>query len=82
MQELNDNLLDSIAEPTPADQMDFLRQKINSHQGTVGGDFANALEGSAPQESDKLMIECIDYLERFQIISQTFPTLKLVSFAI
>ena len=51
VQEVNDNLLDSLTEPTPSvDQMDFLRQKINSHQGPVG-DFADALQGSAPQES-------------------------------
>ena len=60
MQEVNDNLLDSMTDPTPVDQMDFLRQKINSHQGPVG-DFADALEGSAPQESDELIIDYIDY---------------------
>ena len=49
-----------MTDPTPVDQMDFLRQKINSHQGPVG-DFADALEGSAPQESDELIIDYIDY---------------------
>ena len=58
MPEVNGNLLQAIDRTTttrPAaaaavDQMDFLRQKINSHQGAVGGDFAAALEGSAPQQ--------------------------------
>ena len=49
MQEMNDNILESLSEPpAPVDQMEFLRQKINSHQGPVG-DFAYALEGSVPQ---------------------------------
>ena len=57
MQEVNGNPLQAIDKITTArpaaaaaDQMDFLRQKINSHQGAVGGDFAAALEGSAPQQ--------------------------------
>ena len=48
MQEVNENLLESLVEAEPVDQMDFLRQKINSHQGPVG-DFTEALEGKLPQ---------------------------------
>ena len=48
MQELNENILESLVEAEPVDQMDFLRQKINSHQGPVG-DFSDALEGNLPQ---------------------------------
>ena len=62
VQEVNGNLLQAIDRPTTArpaaavDQMDFLRQKINSHQGAVGIDFAAALEGSAPQQESVLAI--------------------------
>ena len=48
VQEVNENLLESLVEAEPVDQMDFLRQKINSHQGPVG-DFTEALEGNLPQ---------------------------------
>ena len=68
VQEVNENLLESLVEAEPVDQMDFLRQKINSHQGPVG-DFTEALEGNLPQvDFDIALIEGITYLIRHGLV--------------